>query len=188
MNAPSTRSMTRRVLPAIVILVAGIGAFLLTKLRPEPQLSAPRTAPRSVIAIPIAPTTLRAETRASGIVTSAQNVHLTARVEGELIAVDPRLEAGAFFTRGDVLARIEPRDYELALTQAHAAREQAATALTLVEAEAAVAREEWSGPTPAPPLSLKEPQLREARARLESAQASLRLAELRLEGQGAPRF
>jgi RND family efflux transporter MFP subunit len=97
--------------------------------------------------------------------------------------MSPKLEAGAFFKKGDVLAEMDPRDYELAVTRARArvAANELRQKLTLAEAE--VAREEWKdlgvGGT-ASALLRREPQLAESEAGIAGAQADLEKAELDL--------
>ena len=171
----------RRALPVLVIVAAGTAAFLLTKLRPAPARATIVAPTRAVATAAVAPKSIRLEETVQGLVIPTQTNQLIARVEGEIIDVRPQLEMGAFFKKGDVLARIDPEDTQLALVQAEAEKSKATTAWLLAQAEAEAAREEWDGPEPGSPLTLKEPQLEEARARLDGAIAAWEMAKLRWE-------
>jgi len=82
-----------------------------------------------------------------------------------------------------VLVRIDPRDYELAVAQAEAQVAQAQVRVDVEEAEAAVAKEEWQSLGSGEPtaLTLREPQMAEARASLQASEARLEQAQLALE-------
>lgn len=114
------------------------------------------------------------------------------QVEGRAVWVHPELAAGAVFDEGEVLARIDPTDFELAVRQAEATLAQAQVAEEKEKANAEIARAEWqtvmarlgdrTGELAVPsPLVLHEPQLREARANVAAAAAALELSRLDLE-------
>jgi RND family efflux transporter MFP subunit len=124
-----------------------------------------------------------------GTVQPLQEIQLVPEVDGKVVDVSPALVDGGEFSRGDTLLRIEPVDYQLAVTLAQAKVKAAESNLQLAEEEAAAAEEEWrmlySGnpeaePGP-PPLVAKEPQLAAAQAKLEADKADLRKAQLNLE-------
>jgi RND family efflux transporter MFP subunit len=98
--------------------------------------------------------------------------------------VSAQFAVGGFFSRGDILISIDPRDYEFSIARLKAEVAQARLRLSQEEGEARIAREEWArlnqDESP-PPLVLREPQLAQARAQLEAALASLQQAELNLE-------
>ncbi|MEO1642957.1 MAG: efflux RND transporter periplasmic adaptor subunit, partial [Pseudomonadota bacterium] len=86
-------------------------------------------------------------------------------------------------TAGELLFRIEPADFELAVEQAQANIDSAASDLALLEAEAAVAIQEWEELFPGQPitdLAAREPQIAAARSRLASAEAAKKTAALAL--------
>ncbi len=122
-----------------------------------------------------------------GEVAALHTVNLTPQVGGKVEWVHPNFLAGGVFNKGDVLVRIEPADYELAVQQAEAAVAQARYNLEVTEANAEVARTEWelikganSSDKPNS-LVLYEPQLRQAKANMQSAQAALAMAQLNLD-------
>jgi RND family efflux transporter MFP subunit len=96
---------------------------------------------------------------------------------------------GGEFRKGDRLLRIDPVDYELAVTLARARVKDSESLLKVAEEEAASAKEEWQllyqnnkdiDKEP-PALVAKEPQLAAAKARLAADRADLQKAKLNLK-------
>ncbi len=121
--------------------------------------------------------------RSTGSLQARTQVTLVPQVGGRVIEVHPGFRAGGTFEAGEVLLRIEPRDFELQVSRARADVSSAETVLTTLNAEAEAAREEWrllNGDAPVPTLVGKGPQLQEAQAKIAAAQAALETAELNL--------
>ena len=122
----------------------------------------------------------------TGTVQPRQEISLTPQVSGRVIKMDDRFIAGGFFRQGDVLFEIEDTDYRLAVDRARAALAKAEYELTAMQGQARIARQEWerlqlgAGEQPNP-LVVYEPQLKNARAALLSAQATLQQAQLDLQ-------
>ena len=120
-----------------------------------------------------------------GTVSPRVQVEIVPQVSGKVVWVNPQFKAGGFIRRGEQILKIDPRDYELAVRQANAAVAEAQVKLDLERAEAKVAREEWQqlnpDKEPTSPLVFREPQIRQAQAKLESANAGLATANLNLE-------
>jgi RND family efflux transporter MFP subunit len=109
---------------------------------------------------------------------------LVAQVGGQIVSVNPNVRDGGFFEEGDVLANIDARDYEADVRIAGALLTDARQTLAEAEARTNQAREDWDrlGNTgEAPDLVLRIPQLESAKARIISAESTLRKAELDLE-------
>jgi len=123
--------------------------------------------------------------RGFGTVSPKLQVEIVPQVSGKVIYINPQFEAGGFIRAGEELLQIDPRDYELAVQQAQAVVADALVQLDLEKAEAQVAHTEWEqlnpNTEPPSPLVFREPQIRQAQARLESAKAQLATAELHLE-------
>ena len=123
--------------------------------------------------------------RGYGTVNPRLQVEIVPQVSGKVVWVNPQFKAGGFIRRGEMILKIDPRDYELSLRQANAAVAEAQVMLDLEKAEAKLAKEEWQqlhpGQEPDSPLVFREPQIRQAQARLESANAGLATANLNLE-------
>ncbi len=109
---------------------------------------------------------------------------LVAQVSGQIISVNENVRDGGFFEAGDVLGRIDPRDYEADVRIAEAALADARQALAEAEARSNQAREDWErlgNSGDAPDLVLRVPQLEAAKARVSSAESALQKANLDLE-------
>ena len=120
-----------------------------------------------------------------GTVRFKKFVKVVPQVSGQIIECHTDMVNGGFFKAGEVLVKIDPRDYEYAVESAEAAVAKAQVSLDKEQAEAQVARQEWQqihpGEKPASSLVLREPQVREAKAQLKSANAQLATAKLSLE-------
>ena len=109
---------------------------------------------------------------------------LVAQVGGQIMSVNPNVRDGGFFEEGDVLARIDARDYEADVRIAEASLMDARQTLAEAEARTNQAQEDWArlGNTgEAPDLVLRIPQLKAAQAKIISAESTLQKAELDLE-------
>jgi RND family efflux transporter MFP subunit len=119
-----------------------------------------------------------------GEVVPRVSVDVVPQIAGQVVEVHPKLVSGGFFSAGETLVRIDPRDYELAVERAQAAVARSLVSLQREQAEAEVAREEWDELHPgedAPGLVIREPQIRQAEAELAAAEAELAVATLNLE-------
>ena len=122
-----------------------------------------------------------------GTVRPLREINLIPQVSGKVVHIPPAMADGGRFKKGEVLLRIDPQDYELAVKSAEARVKDLESKLLLAIEEAEVAIEEWklsgeatAGENP-PPLVAKKPQLEAARAGLAAGKADLEKAELNLE-------
>lgn len=109
---------------------------------------------------------------------------LTAQVDGQIVSVNPNVRGGGFFEKGDVLASIDDRDYAADVQIAEAILMDARQTLAEAEARSNQARENWErlgNEGEASALVLRVPQLEAAKARIKSAESTLRKAQLELE-------
>jgi len=173
------------VLPLAVVAGGILAAVVLVKAAPEAATQEPSVPPPLVRVVDVAPEDVALDVTSQGNVQPRTEATLVAQVAGRIVEVSPAFAAGGAFGRGDVLVRIDPADYRLAVSQADARVAQAETVLARQQAEARVAREEWHelhGDDSTPdPLALHEPQLAEARANVASAKAQREQARLNLE-------
>ena len=104
-------------------------------------------------------------------------------VSGQIISISPKFASGGFFNKGEVILRIDPTDYRLAKTRAELQVSQAELSLAREQEEAKLARTEWQkiGKGEAPPLVLREPQVKQAEASLAAAKATYEQAALNLQ-------
>lgn len=168
----------------VVLVLAGITTAMMLRnpVRVEPEPAAEQ-APL-VRTMSATPTNVQLIVHSQGTVQPRTRITLSPEISGIVSDVSPALVPGGFFEKGEVLVKIEPKDYELAVTQAVARVIAANAALVREKAEAEVARAEWdelrAGQTPSA-LTLREPQLAEAQAALASAEASVEQAKRELE-------
>ena len=175
--------MSKKLLPLLVLAAAAAVVAVLLRTRPVVETAPREIAPPPVRVVAVQPTSVELRVRSQGSVVPVTEADLVSEVAGSIVWTAESFEVGGFFDAGDVLLRLDRRDYELALASARASVAQARVALTREEAEAEVAREEWEDlgePGEPGPLVLREPQLEEARARVEAAEASEARAELDL--------
>jgi RND family efflux transporter MFP subunit len=122
----------------------------------------------------------------TGTVRAARDITLRPRIEGEIVERSRSFTPGAMVRKGEVLLRIDPRDYEIALKRAKSDMRRAIADLQIERGRQDVARKDYqlleeslSGENKA--LVLREPQLDSAKAAVASARASVERAELDLE-------
>ena len=170
----------------VAILLAGLAVMMImVKSRPE-QKKVQRHSPAILVEV------MRAEStdtisivHANATVSAAREVTVVPQVSGVVTSVEKDFVAGGFFRKGQTLFTIDETDYALALKSVEASLAKARHDLETVKSRAAIALQEWEllddgkGEKPNP-LVLYEPQLKEAEAGLESADALVQLAELKL--------
>ncbi len=170
------------ILVVAVLLVGIVGSISMVRLRRAPQLVTPPVLAPAVVVMRASQQTVRARISSQGILRPLTESQLVAQVSGVVSQVSPAFAEGGAFERGDVLLEIDRRDHELVVVQAQAAVARAEAALEQERGEAESARLAWErlGKGQAAPLVLRAPQMAMARANLESARATLTLAELNL--------
>ena len=123
---------------------------------------------------------------AMGQVVPAREVTLQPRVSGRVIELAEAFEPGGRVAEGTALLRIDPADYQAALRQRRSELAQARADLELEQGRQAVAEQDFEllgeeldeGNRH---LVLRQPQLKQARAQVDFAEAALRRAELDLQ-------
>lgn len=170
-------------LPLVVLATGAWTAKTLIDSYEPPQPEPVVIEPPLVRAVPAERTSLTLVVHAEGTVAPRTESRLVPEISGRVVEVSPSLAAGGFFSEGDALLRMEPRIYELAITRAEAAIEQARLRLTIQQQEAEIARREWDalGEGEPSPLLFREPQIAEVEASLRAAEASLEQAQHDLE-------
>ena len=173
-----------RILAPFLFLAVGIAiAAILISSKREIEPTPPEDRPVPVEVITPQYVDHRFEIESHGTVQSIKSIALSAQVQGRIDWVSPKLEQGRQFLKGEELVRIDPRDFQLIIKKAEASISQSQAALLIEESQAQIAKSDWAelgGDKKASPLVLREPQLSEAKARLEAARADLQQAELNL--------
>jgi RND family efflux transporter MFP subunit len=176
-------------IPIVLVALGAVGMWALIAGKPQLEKRKP-TAPTPVVRVINLKTGPQpVYILGEGTVRPLREINLVPQVDGKVVYVSSALVNGGEFSQGDILLRIDPVDYQLAVTLAKAKVKDSESNLKLVQEDAAAAQEEWrqlhaGGPKAninPPPLVAKEPQLAAAEAKLEADRADLRSALLNLE-------
>lgn len=171
------------VLPLFVIAGAIGGFMAMGALKPKPEEKEDVVKAIPVLTAVAAQDDVTLAVNVQGEVQPRTQINMVPQVSGLITYMSPKFIEGGRFNKGDLLVRIEPAEFELRVTQARANVAQAETAITRETSEAAIARQDWDelGRAGQPtPLTLREPQMAEAKAQLASVKARLAEAELQL--------
>ncbi len=171
-------------LPIAIILLAIVAAKLIGATKPAPKTREAAVSMPVVDATRLVATRYPVLIRSQGTVQATMANTLVPAVAGTVTEVNPSFVAGGMFEQGDVLLQIDPRDFEIALTQAQANLAQSDAQLQEQQALAEQARAEWRsiGRSGQPSsFTLRVPQLAAAAANRDAAEAQVQRAELDLE-------
>jgi RND family efflux transporter MFP subunit len=171
------------ILPLTAIVLAIVIMMVMVKLKPAPETRIPEPPLPLVRVMNVQLQDMILTVESQGTVSPRTESVLLPEVAGRVIEVSPSFVPGGFFEEDEFLLRIDPFDYRQAAVQARGAVAQAELRLATELAEADVARKEWDelGEGEPTPLTLREPQVAEARAALDSARAALENAERNLQ-------
>lgn len=182
------KKLFKTFLPLLVIVLAVAGAVILVKTRPIPK---PREMEEYATLVEIqslSKTRQAVQLETTGTVIPERQISLQSRVAGEVIWMNPGLLPGGRVPEGEILLKLDPVDYELALDLRKTDLEQARLNLAKEQGMQTVARHEWElidsreeVPASQKDLILRKPYLKAAKASLAAAEASVKQAELNLE-------
>jgi RND family efflux transporter MFP subunit len=166
----------------IVVLSAAVGVVILLKATaPTPKTEDAAARPIMVYTYLAQRSDTVLDVQTQGEVRARTEITLTAQVGGRVVEVSPQYIEGGRFDADTVLLQIDDSDYLAALREAEAALASAELQVQQALADADVARKQLRDLPNASDLSLKKPQIAEARARREAAIAGLELARRNLE-------
>ncbi|MEJ2530207.1 MAG: efflux RND transporter periplasmic adaptor subunit [Halioglobus sp.] len=179
----------KQTLTSIAMLAAAAAATALLYVnRPPSDIAEPEYAPVTVDVLEVVKGNLQVPVQAQGTVTPLRSTSIQAEVRGRIVEVADAFNVGQFVTRGEVLLRIDPRDYQTSLLRAQAALESAESNLAQEKGRAEVALREWQKlprgsqrSEEARDLYLRKPQLEQAESALLAARADLDTARDNLE-------
>ncbi len=115
------RHLKIRIAVCVLILFTGIGGFLaLASLKKPPAEAHNGERPLKVKVMSVNAQTLPITVTGYGQVRALNVVKLSAQVGGQVVALHPRLEVGEVIGEGELLLRIDPRDYAAAVAQSQA--------------------------------------------------------------------
>lgn len=174
-----------QILLPIAFLVIGailFRYFILTK--PEPRQRPTISTTPDVVARSLKTQSYDVLLESQGTVQARTTSTLIPEVRGRITNVAANFREGAFFEEGDVLLEIDDSDYQTELIVAEAALAQAELREFEESARYEQAKLDWERLNPgleANPLTLREPQIKQARASTASARARVSNAKRNLE-------
>ncbi len=175
-------------LPMALIGGAVAGARRLIETAPQAERRLPEVRSTPVEVMILEPAAEPAVVQVMGTVTAAEEIVLQPRVAGTIVEMSGNFVPGGRFQAGEVILRIDPSDYELAIQRARGQLAQSEYELKLEQGYQEVARREWEmldmqaqASELDLELALRRPQLARSTAMLEASRAALREAELNLE-------
>lgn len=181
-----SKLLLRLVIPLGLVGAAVVCAGLMLLLRPGAEQTEPARVAALVEVREVVPGDEVARVRATGVARPARQITLTPEVQGRIVEVSDRLVPGGRFAKGDVVARIDPRDFQLAVEQETSRVRQAELEWKLEQGRQSIAQREWAllgegRSAEDAPLALREPHLATAEQALASARSGLERARLNLE-------
>ncbi len=171
-------TLSRVLLPAVILGAAGFGAATLVQSAETAEKDPPPVVAPLVEVVSVHRATLAARVVGTGVVEPEREVTLSAEVSGRLTKVADSLVVGGRVTKGDFIAKIDGRTYDLSVRQQNSQVAKARSDLELEKGRGSVAEREWEllggdVKRKRSALALREPQLEAAQVALESAKASL---------------
>jgi len=114
----------RLIICGIVLVVGIVGMVALAGMKAPPAESELKERPLRVEVQSMAAEDVPVTIRGYGQVKTLNTVRITPEVSGRIVAVHPRLEQGEVIPSGELLFRIDDRDYRASLDEAHATVQQ----------------------------------------------------------------
>jgi RND family efflux transporter MFP subunit len=181
-HSQSTAVLPRVAAAFLIVLVAVAVFALLVKSRPSAGRSSGAASLPGVEVMEVRSEALPVRIRATGVVTPARQITLSPEVSGRIVEQSSQLLPGGRFRKGELMARIDGRDYEAAVEAEEARLRQAELEWELEQGRGTVAQKEWAllGDQRAPEearLALREPHRALAEQNLAAARASLARAQ-----------
>ena len=174
----------RVVLPVIILAACIYGCWWLIAHKPELKTMETRPTLVTVEGLRLKKTTYPVRVAAQGTVQPRTRSTLVPEVAGMIVEMSPSFRPGGFFEKGEVLLKLDPVDYETAVTVAEASVALAKVTLAEEEARAEQALENWKAlgrqGTPGE-FAARTPQVARAKADLAAAEARVVKAKRDLE-------
>ncbi len=178
----------RLVLPLLIITIGIAFAKHLYDTKPVAKRVKPVIPPPLVETIVLQPIEHAVVISSMGKVISSQTISLKARVGGFVIETSPEFIAGGIYRKGDLMLKLDPKDFELVLKQQQAMLQKTEASLKLEMGKQEVARAEVklmqnaSGkPISDANLALRVPHLEQIKAEIASITVDIEKARLNLE-------
>jgi len=174
------------ILCVFILAVAAAAVKLITESEPKPeQIETVRRSAALVETITVDKGTYSPILAVLGTVEPAQEIVLSPRVDGQVVELSPEFMPGGMVGKGDLLFRIDPADFENAVSIRKSELEQAEASLKIEEGRVRLAEQELelleeSISDANTELVLRKPQLASIKAQVSAAKAAVQRAELDL--------
>ena len=120
-GAPTKPSAAKRVIAPALILTFSVVIFIgLINNQPTLKTTVKEPVPVAVRALDVRLAPMQLRVSSEGNVQPSVETKLVAQVAGEVIELSSSLVAGGNFSKGDILLKLDPRDYEIALSRSQA--------------------------------------------------------------------
>lgn len=184
-DKPVALLLLKMALPILLLALGVAGAWWLIAHKTEAdeaKVKKVKHEPPTVTVTTAKQEALRMDVLSQGVVLPKIEIDLVPEVSGKVIKAHPNFAPGGYFKKGELLVMVDSRDYEFAVTRAHAAVAEAHKELLREREEALQAESEWQalGDGKATDYVLHKPQLKEREAKLAAAKADLAAANLQL--------
>ena len=167
-----------------VVLAALFLAVMMNVLQPDAEKTSEPEAAIAVKTEIVNRAQLAMHVESQGIGAPRTRTRIISEVSGLVLDVADAFVVGGTFKAGEMLLKLDPTDYEVALQRAEAKVISFKALMELENARSVQAEKEWGmtgRPTSeAPLLALRRPYLLEAEANLLQAKAEVRQAEIKL--------
>lgn len=184
----STRTslIVRGLVPFGILGLGAAAAGTMMALADTVNKTPPPPTPQVVDVLVVAAAANTSRIVATGVVEPSRRVRIMPQVGGRIVSQSDALVPGGRFGAGSSLARIDSRDYEIALRQAESKVRQAELEVQLEAGRGAVAEREWAllgddRPRAEATLALREPHGAVAATNLSAAEAARDRSQLDLE-------
>ncbi len=173
----------KKYIGVLTLLITILVSIILIKGKSEAILEKQETIIPLVSAQSLIKQDVYASIQSQGVVMPSLELPLISEINAQVKWLSDNMKAGASFKKGDTLIKFDKRDYELALISANSNVFNAEVNLERELAESDMANKEWAriGEGEASALTLRKPQLAQAKATLEAAKAQAEQAKRNIE-------
>lgn len=185
-------TLTGRILSIVLpvcLIASGVAGFQYFKSKEEKmKRRPPKQQAVMVETMAMNPGSYQSTVKAMGTVVPDKQILLKAKVSGEIVSIANGFVEGGLMKKGDVLLTIDDSDFQIEVKKAKSALDKALSDLKIEQGSQKIAKEELKlinqanlGDTvEATELSMRKPQLVQAKAAVDSARADLEMAKLNL--------
>lgn len=185
----SDRKTIKGIVIGLVIIAAGFAmAIILIETKPTATQRTPVRMTPVVEVADIQETNAQVVVNAVGVVIPVTEITVQSQVSGQVTGVHSEFIEGGRVKKGDVLVRIDDRDYLLSLRQKTAMLERAISDMDLEAGRQDIARREWgilgngeNGLENDMALAMRAPQHKAVQAAVSAAEVEVEKAKLSLE-------